>query len=96
LILLIDGGQLLWALAYSFIPGCFYLIEKEFISSRPKVLIPALGLIVLGFFDVRAVYLLAIILAVRILFVLVIEKRYFKNIFYFFSNLVLSILYYSV
>jgi hypothetical protein len=98
IILLIDGGQLLWAFAYSFIPVCFYFLEKELQSLKKKVLLPVLCLIGLGFLDIRAVYLFTLVLFIRFLSGLWIEKKEWKEwlIFWFkfaFSYLLLFVLF---
>lgn len=75
IILLIDGGQLLWALAYSFLPLCLYWVEKLLNEKKKDFLTPAVGLTGLGFFDLRAVIVLFAILLLRFVFGLFNKSR---------------------
>lgn len=62
-LLLIDGGQLAVALAFSWFPLAYTLFEKS-----PKRVLAALSVVVLGFFDIRFLYILAILIGLRVLY----------------------------
>jgi len=77
LILLMDGGQITLALAYSLIPLAFYYfmesIEKSSLLNR---LIASFAFLGISIFDPRVLYLLGIILFLRFLFLFFSEKRF--------------------
>ena len=58
LVLLIDGGQFGIALAYAFFPLSFLTIKKAPKGSLKDRLLAGLGVSILGFFDIRFVYVL--------------------------------------
>ena len=76
-LLLIDGGQLGIAVAYSFLPlSYFYFLESTKGNFRSK-LMSALIISLSGFFDVRFLYILFLALGLRFLFTLEYSKKYF-------------------
>src|SRR3989344_1418903 len=70
-ILLLDGGQFLIALAYSFMPLAFYLLQRATGSNLKEKLVAALAICVIGFFDIRFVYVLLILYLIYFLYELV-------------------------
>lgn len=82
-LMVFDGGQLLWFLAYSFLPICFYLFEEQINSTGKNLYKPALAVVILGFFDIRAVFLFAFALLFRFVFQLLIEGS--NRIIYWFA-----------
>lgn len=65
ILLLIDGGQILWALAYSYLPLCFYLVENKILQKKYLSVLEIFLVVFITFFDLRALYLLAVILIAR-------------------------------
>ena len=85
LILLIDGGQITLALAYSLVPLAFYyFIESIEKSSLLNKLIASFVFLGISIFDPRVLYLLGMILLIKLLFQFFSEKRFpelIKNYF---------------
>jgi hypothetical protein len=68
LLLLIDGGQLGIGLAYAWLPASYLLFIRSIRGKFKDKIIAGLGLSVLGFFDIRFVYILAILLVLRFIY----------------------------
>ncbi len=66
ILLVIDGGQLLWGLAYAIIPWCFTNFYR-YIHQKQQIGWFLFSVIVLSFADLRAIYLLGIILGVYLI-----------------------------
>jgi hypothetical protein len=64
--LVIDGGQLLWALAYSLIPWCLFFFDR-YIEQKKSIWLFVLPVILLSFTDFRALFLLGIILTLQMI-----------------------------
>ncbi|MCX7928138.1 MAG: hypothetical protein N2558_00445 [Patescibacteria group bacterium] len=62
IVLLIDGGQYLIALAYAFLPFCFFSFIESQKKSFYKKLLAALSITILGYFDIRFVYVLFLLM----------------------------------
>jgi len=77
LILLIDGGQITLALAYSLIPLAFYYfaesVESPLLFNRLMTVLIVLGI---SIFDPRVLYLLGMILLIKLLFQFFSEKKF--------------------
>lgn len=67
-ILLIDGGQLSIALAYGLFPLAYLLILEAISSGVKKKIMAGLVVSVLGFFDIRFLYVLFLLFLLRALF----------------------------
>jgi len=63
IILVIDGGQFRVALSYSLFPFVFLSFKKAYSGGFQKKLIAGLALSILGFFDIRFVFILFVLLA---------------------------------
>jgi hypothetical protein len=68
ILLLIDGGQLGIGLAYSMLPISYFLFVKSINGKLKDKVVSGLGLWILGFFDIRFIYVLGILLAFRFVF----------------------------
>jgi len=68
ILLLLDGGQLMIALAYSMLPLSYFYFYKSLSSKLSTKLAAGVLISALGFTDIRFVYLLLIILATRFVF----------------------------
>lgn len=68
IILLIDGGQLLIVLAYAFFPLCFLAIEKAIDANFYRKVFVSLTVVLLGFFDIRFIFVLLLLLILRFLY----------------------------
>lgn len=68
IILLIDGGQLLIVLAYAFFPLSFLAIEKAIGQTWHKKILASLGVVLLGFLDIRFVFVLLLLSLLRFLY----------------------------
>lgn len=69
LILLIDGGQFLVGLAYAWFPLSYIAVEKAVSKQKLKnFILTGVAVSVLGFFDVRFVYILALLIALRFVY----------------------------
>jgi hypothetical protein len=66
ILLVIDGGQLLWGLAYGIIPWCLVTFYR-YINQKRHVGWFLFCFILLSFADLRAIYLLGIILVIYLL-----------------------------
>ncbi len=64
-LLLVDGGQMVIAYAYGLFPLCFYLIEKSQEGKIMDFIIAGVITSVLGFFDVRFIYVLGVLLIIK-------------------------------
>ncbi|OGE42624.1 hypothetical protein A3B45_00245 [Candidatus Daviesbacteria bacterium RIFCSPLOWO2_01_FULL_39_12] len=65
IILLIDGGQLSVGLAYAFLPLSFFAVEKSIGGRLFKKITAGLSISILGFFDFRFIYILALLCLIR-------------------------------
>lgn len=68
ILLLIDGGQLTIALAYSIFPLTFLAIEKSLIGGLKKRIVAALLVCILGVFDFRFIFVLALLCLIRFIY----------------------------
>ena len=67
-LLLIDGGQLNISLAYAWFPTAYCLFIKSIKGKFENKIIAGIGLWILGFFDIRFVYILGILLFTSFLY----------------------------
>lgn len=75
LALLVDGGQLSIGLAYAFSPISFLIAEKSLSGGlRPKVL-AGLTTAILGFLDIRFIYILAFLILLRFFYEFLFLKK---------------------
>jgi hypothetical protein len=86
-VLLIDGGQLSVALTYAFFPLVFYLVKNSIYKSIKGKIVAGVSLSILGFLDIRFVYVLFLLLAAYFLYELIFIQ---KDKFNYFKNLVTS------
>lgn len=69
ILLVVDGGQLLWGLAYALFPYCLYRFEKKLQNNSYRLSFQDfVGPIVMSFCDLRAVYLLGLLLFIRFIY----------------------------
>lgn len=80
-LLLIDGGQINLALAYSLLPGAFYLYKSYFFTNIWKKLYFILAFILLSVFDIRIIYFLLVLILLDFLFSLINEHQKVKRSF---------------
>ena len=79
LLILVDGGQLAIALAYSWFPMAYLLVKNSLKEGLGDKLTSGLAISILGFFDIRFVYVLFILLALNFIYESIFLKR--KKIF---------------
>ena len=90
ILLLIDGGQLSIALAYAWFPMCFLLLKKSTKNGIKNKILSGLAIAILGFFDIRFIYILGLLGLMLFLYqLLLIEK---KNLISFFITWIKTIL----
>lgn len=75
ILLLIDGGQLSIAFAFAWFPICFLAVEQGVTGRLTKKVLAGLSIAVLGFFDIRFVYILFLLLFLRFLYQLALHKN---------------------
>lgn len=75
ILLLIDGGQLQIALAYALFPLAFMLFEKAVFGNLRSKIISGFAVTMLGFFDIRFVYIFALLLFFRYVFLLIFQEK---------------------
>lgn len=64
ILLLVDGGQLNLAVAYTLVPLNFYLFLKVLKDVQlPTLLLSSLFVVLMGFFDIRVLYIFALLVA---------------------------------
>lgn len=68
ILLLIDGGQLSIGLAYAFFPISFLAVERALKLGLKNKIIAGLGIALLGFFDIRFIYVLVILCLIHIFY----------------------------
>ena len=68
MILLIDGGQLQIAIAYSFFPLVFVWMSEGIEGGLKNKIIGGLGISLLGFLDIRFVYVFLLLLAIWVFY----------------------------
>ena len=68
ILLLIDGGQFNVALAYSFFPISFVALEQSIKGSLKSKILAGLIVSILGFFDIRFIYVLFLLIFLRFLY----------------------------
>jgi len=91
ILLLLDGGQLNLALAYSLLPLTFLLYKKgEETKSLKGSILFAISTIVLSIFDIRILYLLALLIFLNFLVTLFLKPNSIKDIIG--SNLKMALL----
>lgn len=82
ILLLIDGGQINIALSYAFLPLSYFYFYKSTTSDLKSKIIAGLIISLSGFLDIRFIYLLLVVLALRFIFDLVLRKANFKGWLY--------------
>ena len=76
ILLLIDGGQISLALAYSLLPLCFYLFKQTLYEAKVKNILQfSVSLWLLSVFDVRIVYFLVILVLLNFIYDLFINHK---------------------
>ncbi len=75
LILLLDGGQLSIALTLAWLPISFYAIEKAISGNLYQKILAGLSIWVLGFLDIRFIFVLFLLLLVRFIYGLLFLNR---------------------
>ncbi len=90
-LLLIDGGQFSIALSYIFLPLTYILFLEATEGNNRKKIVAAFGFMVLGFLDIRYIYILAILLICHFVYFEIIIKR--SKIINVFSNWLLTSLF---
>ncbi len=76
ILLLIDGGQISLALAYSILPLCFYLFKQALHEARVKNILQfSASVWLLSVFDIRIVYFLLILIFVNFGYELLINHK---------------------
>ncbi len=75
LLTILDGGQFAIALAYAMFPLPYLLFVQSVKKTLHHRILAALSVVALGYFDVRFIYLLLILLFLRFIFELVQVKR---------------------
>lgn len=68
ILLLIDGGQFNVALAYSFFPISFLAVEQSVKGGLRSRILAGLAASILGFFDIRFIYVLFLLSSLRFLY----------------------------
>lgn len=68
ILLLIDGGQLQIGLAYAWIPTVVFLILTSLDKGFKNKILAGLAVSLLGFFDIRFVYVLVVLLLLRFIY----------------------------
>jgi hypothetical protein len=68
ILLVIDGGQFAIALAYAWFPLAFLLTQKSLRAKLKEKIIAGLGVTLLGFFDIRFVYMLFLLLILNFIY----------------------------
>lgn len=94
IILLIDGGQLSIAIAYAWFPISFLALKKSINSNLRSRILAGISATILGFFDIRFVYILILLSLILFLYELLFIRR--KNFHSFFLNWIKSGLVLSV
>jgi len=80
ILLIVDGGQLLISLAYAWFPFSFFMIEKSIGGSFKNKILAALSVTILGFLDIRFIFVLFLLSLSRFLFgFFIIESREWFN-----------------
>ena len=67
-LLLIDGGQISIAVSFALFPLGFFLVTNAIYSTARKKILAALFLGLLGFFDIRFLYILFLLILIKSLF----------------------------
>lgn len=83
-ILLLDGGQILITLAYAYFPLAYLLAKDGVEGGVKRKIIAGLGVSVLGFLDIRFIYVLSLLLALSFFYEFIFIKdklALLKNIF---------------
>jgi len=81
LMLLIDGGQLSIALAYTWFPICFLSLDRAINRKLNFKIFTGIAIAILGFFDVRFIYILIFLASIRFLYELMFISK--KDLFEF-------------
>lgn len=74
-LLVVDGGQFSIALSYAFLPLVFVLFAKSLEGNLKQKLISGLSVTVLGFLDIRFLYILGILLFCHFVYSLLFESK---------------------
>ncbi len=97
IVLVIDGGQLLWAMSYSLIPWCLYYLE-QYLQKKQNFWGVFFSILFLSFSDLRAVFLLIVIFSIQLVVHMLLIRDTnlvsFKNLFKvtFFTSLFLGLI----
>lgn len=97
IVLVIDGGQLLWAMSYSLIPWCLYFLD-QYLQKKQNFWGVFFSILFLSFSDLRAVFLLIVIFSIQLVVHIVLIRDtnlvFFKNLFKvtFFTSLFLGLI----
>ncbi len=76
ILLVIDGGQLMIALAYAWFPIAYLTIDNSLKGGMVKRILAGLSVWVLGFLDIRFIYILLLLTVARFLYEFIfIEKK---------------------
>lgn len=84
ILLVIDGGQYRIALAYAFLPLAFFSIIDSFGKPFYKKIIAAILVTLLGYFDIRFVYILFLLTFIYVLTSIFFSS--FRNLLFLFSE----------
>ncbi len=68
ILLIVDGGQITVGLAYAFMPMAFLNFVKSIDSNFRQKIIAGISISILGFFDIRFIYILMILLSIKFLY----------------------------
>lgn len=82
ILLLIDGGQLSIALAYSFLPICFLSIKKSIKGNLKSKIISGLLISILGFFDIRFLFILFFLSIIYFIYEILFTKSNNKFLYF--------------
>lgn len=88
IILVIDGGQLSIGLAYAWFPISFLALKKSITSGFKNRILAGIAVAILGFFDIRFIYILSLLSLILFGFQLLFTKR--KHVISFILNWIKS------
>jgi hypothetical protein len=81
ILLIVDGGQFIVGVAYAFIPIAFLIFLKSIDNGWKQKVLAGLSISLLGFCDIRFIYILAVLLSLHFLYQ-VLFLRQFISIFF--------------
>ncbi len=82
ILLLIDGGQMVIAFAYGLFPLAYFMVTRAINANLLTMLLAGISTAILGFFDVRFVYVLFILLVVHLIYQLLTTRRATLSLLY--------------